>query len=258
MRRCMCSSVPPEAVERGLDRFCVEAVRIRIPFVFQIGHDGLRFFSREHGKAATRMIVPGHRSVSAWIDECRFADRLFIDPLSSGNLHDLVGKAIREVEHRVGGVQLLLEVGNHIGRKKIPKAPFGEETERVVVGIKNHRIELRPIGDRDERGNRLTRLAAFAASLYKRIARMLRVVKGLPNVLNDSLRILHHSPCMSIETAFAPRGSNPARSILLCTPWRRTTYRAATPESDSRMLDSEIPSSVDIGEQKQLILRLAQ
>ena len=86
MRRPVRNSVPPEAVERGLDRFCVEPVRIRIPFAFQIGHDGLRVLSREHGKAAAHMIVPGHRSVSAWIDECRFANRLLIDPLPSGNL----------------------------------------------------------------------------------------------------------------------------------------------------------------------------
>jgi hypothetical protein len=90
------------------------------------------------------------------------------------------------------------------------------------------------------------------ASLYKRIARMLRVVKGLPNVLNDSLRVLHHSICMSIETAFATRDANPARSILWCTSWRRTTYGAATPESYSRMLSSEIASSVDIGRVPQL------
>lgn len=93
MRRPVRSSVPPEAVERGLDRFYVEPVKIRIPFAFQIGHDGLRFLSLEHGKAAAHMIVPGHRSVSAWIDECRFADRLLIDPLPSGNLDNLVYKS---------------------------------------------------------------------------------------------------------------------------------------------------------------------
>ena len=125
MRRPVRSSVPPEAVERGLDRFCVESVKIRIPFVFQIGRNSLCFLPREHGKAATCMIVPGHRSVSAWIDECRFADRLLIDPLPSGNRDNLVYESIGEMEYRIGGVQLVLEVGNHIGRKEIPEASFG-------------------------------------------------------------------------------------------------------------------------------------
>jgi hypothetical protein len=123
MRRPVHSSVPPEAVERGIDRFRVELVRIRIPFVFQIGLDGVRFLSRTYGKAAARMIVPGHRSVSAWIDEYRFADRLLIDPLPSRNLDNLVYKSISQMEYRIGGVQLVFEVGDQIGRQEIRKPP---------------------------------------------------------------------------------------------------------------------------------------
>ena len=151
MRRPVRSSVPPEAVERGLDGIRVEFVKIHILLVLQIGHDGLRFLSRKQGKAATRMIVPSHRSVSAWINERRFADRLLIDPLPGGNLDNLVYKSICEMEYRIGGVQLVLEVGNHIGRKEISEASFGKETQCIVAAVKDQRVELRPIGDRDVR-----------------------------------------------------------------------------------------------------------
>ena len=109
MRRSMRGPIPPEAVERGTDVIRIESMDVRVPFVFQIGHDGVRFLSRKYGKATARMIVPGHRSVSAWINECRFADRLHIDPLPSRNLHNLVYKSIGEMEYRIGGVQLVLE-----------------------------------------------------------------------------------------------------------------------------------------------------
>jgi hypothetical protein len=47
--------------------------------------------------------------------------------LPSGNVHDLVGKAVREVEQRLGGLQPVFEVGDQMGRKKISKEPPSEK-----------------------------------------------------------------------------------------------------------------------------------
>jgi hypothetical protein len=114
MRGSVRSSVPPEAVECGVDVLCIESMGIRVPFVFQIRHNGAGFLACEDGELATRMIVPGHGPVSAWIDERRFADCPLVDPLPSRDLHDIVEKSIREVEHRIRSLQLLFEVGDQI------------------------------------------------------------------------------------------------------------------------------------------------
>lgn len=110
------------------------------------------------------MIVRCHGPVSTRIDERRFGDGLLIDPLPSGDLHDFIAKTIREVEPRIGTLQPVLEVGNQVVRKEIPKTPFGQETERDIARIENRRVEFRPIGDTDERR---ARLAALVASLRK-------------------------------------------------------------------------------------------
>src|SRR6185295_10592976 len=102
-------------------------------------------------------------------------------------------KAVREVEHRIGSLQQVLKVGDQVGRKEIPEASFGEETERVVISIENHGIELRPIGDTDERRDRLTRLTTLMASLQKGVIGALGVAKGLLNALDDPVLGLHRS-----------------------------------------------------------------
>src|SRR5262245_48418819 len=165
MRRSVRSPVPPEVVECGIDFLCIESIGVRVSFVFQIGYDGAGFLSGENGKPATCMIVPGHGPISSWIDERRFADRLLVDPLPSRDLHDMVEKSIREVKHRIGSLQLLTEIGDHISGQEIPKAPFGEETESVVVRIEQSRVQSCPIGDADERRDRFARLAPFVAPL---------------------------------------------------------------------------------------------
>ena len=90
-----------------------------------------------------------------------------------------------------GGPQTLFEVGDQIGRQEISKAPFGEETERGVAGVENRRVQFRPIGDADERRDRLTWLTTLVASLQKGITGVLCVSKGLADVLDDPLLGLH-------------------------------------------------------------------
>src|SRR5205807_9897612 len=92
-------------------------------------------------------------------------------------------------------------------RQEIPEASFGEETERVVIRIKNHGIELRPIADTDERRDRLTRLTTLVASLKKGVTGTFSVAKGLPNVLDDPLLILHRSALRLVLATLLMRAS---------------------------------------------------
>lgn len=112
MRGTVRSPFPPEPIECGIDFLCIESMRVRVPFIFQIGYDRAGFLPGKNGKPIMRMIVPGHGPISSWIDERRFADRLLVDSLPGRDLHDMVEKAIREVEHRIGSLQLLTEVGD--------------------------------------------------------------------------------------------------------------------------------------------------
>src|SRR6266849_11175050 len=104
-------------------------------------------------------------------------------------------KAIREMENRVGSIQLITQIGNQIGGQEEAEPSFREEAQRGSVRVQDGRIHVLPVCHTLERRNHLERLLPFDASLQKRVAGMRSPGKGLTDVI-DYTFFAHHAICI--------------------------------------------------------------
>ena len=190
-------SQPPKAIKRRINLLSVVSRLIVFFSPFQISHNGGGFLACEDRQLGPRIVLPGHGPISPGIHESRFSDDLIECPRPCRHFHISVREPIREMEHRICRLQLTIQIGNQVRRKKMTKRAIGKKAERGIVRIEDRRVNLGPMRHTFERGRGFGRFTALVTPLQERIARMLRFTKRLFDELDDVLPVLHYGPCHS-------------------------------------------------------------
>ncbi len=95
------------------------------------------------------------------------------------------------MEHGIGGLQVVLQIGDQIGRKEESEPSFREKTQRVIMGIKKLRADGLPIMPALEEAHDLIRLASVEAALEEFVPWMLDLGEHFADVVNDSFSVTH-------------------------------------------------------------------
>ena len=110
-RRFPCSQ-PPKAIKRRIDLFAVTSRLVVCSSPFQIGHDGGGFLAGEDGQLGPCIVMPGHGPVSSRVHESRSSDDLIECPRPRRYFYTSIIEPIREMEHRICGLQLTVHIGD--------------------------------------------------------------------------------------------------------------------------------------------------
>ena len=181
----------PKAIERTIGRFSIEPLRVSLPSPVKTRHNSTGLLPGKHRKRAARIVMPSHGSTPPGIDERGFTGHSFIDASAGRELHHPIGKPGGQVKGRIGRLYLVLLVRNQERRKKVPERSLKDKTQCRTGRIRDSRIDLRPMGDALERCCDLRRLTPLLTTLQTRIARVVRVAEGLPNLLDHRVYVRH-------------------------------------------------------------------
>src|SRR5215211_3354785 len=140
------------------------------------------------------VVVGGHGTVSARVDERRPAVPKDESTFSSRNLGGPVGEAVRQMEQGISRLKLAAQVGDQVGGKKEPEPRLREEAERARMAVQEACLDPPPIFLVVERTNFLVRLAPFETTLQETCSRMLVTRESSLNLLDHYFSVTHADP----------------------------------------------------------------
>jgi hypothetical protein len=100
-------------------------------------------------------------------------------------------KTMRQMEHRVGCLELVIQVREQIGREEEPKTGFGEEAEGGGMGVQEGGFQGLPVRLTPKRTHFVIRLRAFETALEEAFAWKLQCLKGRVNLFHHLVFVAH-------------------------------------------------------------------